>query len=63
MSGPSQELRPFGTSLISSMLNQMKTGIIYSGPRLLKPGLPGVLRHSIKLQTLPQDTSLIECQE
>jgi hypothetical protein len=27
------------------------------------PGLPGVLRHSVKLQTLPQDTSLRDCVE
>jgi hypothetical protein len=25
-----------------------------------RPGLPGVLRHSVKLRTLPRDTSLIE---
>jgi hypothetical protein len=27
---------------------------------ILHPGLPGVLRHSVKVRTLPQDTSVIE---
>jgi hypothetical protein len=31
--------------------------------RRIHPGLPGVLRHSIKLRTLPQDTWLIESVE